>query len=124
VGNLARTLTLVSAVLGILGAWCIGYSVIDKFTGREYGDVTADGGVSRLPEYDTWAKKNDNRTYWGLWIITLSGVLQIVPLYISSSRRPEGKGIANLEGFRVGQRREGCAARAAIAHRSIFEISW
>jgi hypothetical protein len=84
-GNLPRTLTLASAFLGILGAWCIGYSVIDKFTGREYGDVTADGGVSRLPEYDAWAKKNDRRTYWGLIIITISGVLQIVSLYVPES---------------------------------------
>jgi hypothetical protein len=87
--NLPRTVTLISAILAILGAWCIGYSVIDKFTGREYGDATADGGVSRLPQYDAWAKKNDTRTYWGLWIITLSGVLQIASLYIPASPRHE-----------------------------------
>lgn len=88
-----RNLAIVSAVLGIVGAWCIGYSVIDKFTGREYGDVRFDGSVSRLPEYDAWAKKNDNRTYWGLWVITISGVLQIVSLYIpDASLQGDAKG--------------------------------
>jgi hypothetical protein len=96
VSNLPRTLATVSAVLALIGAWCIGYSVIDKFKGREYGDVTADGSVSRLPEYDAWAKKNDRRTYWGLIIITISGVLQIVALYIpSSSPQDDGKGAAS-----------------------------
>ena len=92
-GNLARTLATVSALLGLIGAWCIGYSVIDKFTGREYGDVTASGSVSRLPEYDAWAKKNDSRTYWGLWIVTLSGVIQIGSLFIPapSQREAEAK---------------------------------
>lgn len=80
--NLPRTLGAVSAVLALIGAWCVGYSVIDKFTGREYGDVRFDGSVSRLPEYDAWAKRNDTRTYWGLIIITASGLLQIVSLYI------------------------------------------
>jgi len=99
-GKLPRTLGAISAVLALIGAWCIGYSVIDKFKGREYGDVTFDGSVSRLPEYDTWAKRNDRRTYWGLIIVTISGVLQIAALYIpipsqrdddagASERRPQ-----------------------------------
>jgi hypothetical protein len=78
--NLPRNLATVSAVLALIGAWCIGYSVIDKFEGHEYGDVRFDGSVSRMPEYDTWAKRNDSRTYWGLLIITVSGVLQIINL--------------------------------------------
>jgi hypothetical protein len=87
VRNTPKNLAIVSAVLAIIGAWCIGYSVIDKFTGREYGDVTADGGVSRRPEYDAWAKKNDIRTYWGLWIVTLSGVLQIASVLVPDARK-------------------------------------
>ena len=85
--NVPRTLATISVVLGLIGAWCVGYSVIDKFKAHEYGDVGFGGKVARTPEYDTWANLNDCRTSWGLALITISGVLQIVALYIPSSSR-------------------------------------
>lgn len=89
--NRARTLGVLAASLGLIGAWCIGYSVIDKFKGQEYGGVTADGGVSRTDEYAVWAERNDRRTYWGLMIVTISGLLQIVALYTPDTRKSDGK---------------------------------
>jgi hypothetical protein len=84
--KLARPLAVISAVLSLGGTVCIGYSVIDKFKGREYGDVTADGSVSRTADYDLWAAGNDRRTYWGLIIVVISGVLQIASLYVPDDK--------------------------------------
>ncbi len=89
--NLPREATAGSAVLALIGAWCIGYSVIDKFKGREYGGVTADGGVARTTEYDIWAKRNDRRTSWGLFFITIGGVLQIAAPYLPGPPSKEGE---------------------------------
>jgi hypothetical protein len=84
-----RRLTVTSIALGLFGAWLIGYSVIDKFTAREYGDVGFGGVVARTPEYVAWAKLNDCRTIWGLALITVGSVLQLVLLYIPSSSRSD-----------------------------------
>jgi hypothetical protein len=86
--NWTRELTTASAALGLIGAWCIGYSVIDKFEGREYGGVTTDGGVSRTADYAKWAKTNDNRTAWGMALITIGGVLQVIALYLPPPKAP------------------------------------
>ncbi len=80
--NWARNLTVAGVVLGLIGAWFIGYSVIDKFEAREYGDVGFGGRVARTPEYDRWAHANDKRTAWGLGFITVAGLLRIFALYI------------------------------------------
>jgi hypothetical protein len=85
--DLPRTLSAISAALGLIGAWFIGYSVIDKFEAREYGDVGFGGVVARTPAYDTWAKRNDRRTSWGLAFVTISGLLQIGVLYIPAPSR-------------------------------------
>jgi hypothetical protein len=88
--HLPRTLTAISAALGLMGALCVGYPVFDKFNSREYGDVGFGGVVARTPEYDAWARRNDRWTSWGLAFVTISSVLQLVVLYIpSSSRRAE-----------------------------------
>jgi hypothetical protein len=87
--DLPRKLTAVSATLAVIAAWLIGYSVIDKFEGREYADVGFGGRVARTAEYDDWASRNDTRTWWGLFIITIGGVLQTaVALYVPPSRLP------------------------------------
>lgn len=78
--HLPRALAAISVVLGLIGAWCVGYSVIDKFDAREYGDVGFGGVVARTPAYVAWAKRNDSRTAWGLAFITISGTLQLVVL--------------------------------------------
>lgn len=85
--KIIRGLAAISIALGLLGAWLIGYSVIDKFTAREYVDVGFGGVVARTPEYVAWAKRNDRRTSWGLMLITVGSVLQLVLLYIPSSSR-------------------------------------
>jgi hypothetical protein len=69
--NWARNLTAFSAVLGLIGAWCVGYSVIDKFEAREYGDVGFGGNAIRTPEYFSWSNRNDLRIGWGLAFITV-----------------------------------------------------
>jgi hypothetical protein len=87
--DLPRKLSAVSATLAVIAAWLIGYSVFDKFEGREYGDVGFGGHVARTAEYDAWASRNDTRTRWGLIIILIGGAMQTAAaLYVPPSRPP------------------------------------
>jgi len=82
-GTIAKTLAVLSVVLGLIGTWCIGWSVIDKFKGFELTGSPLGGSTRLSPEYRRWTKRNDRRTWWGLGLVTFGGALQIAALYIT-----------------------------------------
>jgi hypothetical protein len=84
--NLVSTLTIASIVLSVIGAWCVGYSVIALFKGFEYGGINAsnaDGKAHKTPEYVRWESRNTVWTRAGIALITLGGVIQIVSMFVS-----------------------------------------
>lgn len=87
VARIMRHLSAISVLLGLIGTWMIGYSVIDKFTGREYGDVGFGGKVARTPGYVAWADRNDRRTFRGLALVSIGGLLQLGVIYIPTRLR-------------------------------------
>jgi hypothetical protein len=84
--NLVSTLTITSIVLSVIGAWCVGYSVIALFNGFEYGGIdasNADGKAHKTPEYVRWESRNIAWTRAGIALITIGGLVQIASLFIS-----------------------------------------
>jgi hypothetical protein len=84
--NPLSALTIASVVLSVAGAWCVGYSVIDRFEGFEYGGITAanaDGKAHKTPEYRSWESQNTAWTRVGIALITIGGLVQIASLFIS-----------------------------------------
>jgi hypothetical protein len=79
--DVSKLLTAASTISGCAGAWCIGWSVIDKFKGFELSGGGIGGSTMLSPEYRSWMKRNDRRTRWGLGLVTLGAVLQIFVLY-------------------------------------------
>ena len=80
--DVTKLLTAASTISDCAGAWCIGWSVIDKFKGFELSGSPLGGSTQITSEYRRWMKRNDRRTWWGLGLVTLGGALQIVALYI------------------------------------------
>ena len=78
-----RLLNVTSAVLAIVGTLLLSYPVVFKFEGREYGDGTADGSVSKLPEYVRWQAKSDQLGRTGLVLVTVSAGIQIALIFLS-----------------------------------------
>lgn len=88
--NALSALTIASVVLSVAGAWCVGYSVIDRFEGFEYDGINAgnaDGKAHKTPEYRRWEARNTAWTRVGIALITLGGLMQIALVFISP---PEG----------------------------------
>jgi hypothetical protein len=84
--NPVSTLTVASVVLSVVGAWCVGYSVIALFNGFEYGGIdasNADGKAHKTPEYVQWESRNTAWTRVGIALITVGGLVQIAALFIS-----------------------------------------
>jgi len=73
-----RLLSILAIVLSVVSALCVGYSSLSTFHGREYGNVTADGSVSRMPEYGSWESRNDTLNRLGLGLIIAASVLQYI----------------------------------------------
>jgi hypothetical protein len=77
-----RWLNMCSIVLALLSGICFGYPVVGTFHGMEYGNGTADGGVSILPEYERWQERNDTLGRIGLVLILVSTALQIAAVTV------------------------------------------
>jgi hypothetical protein len=83
--NPISALSIASVVLSVAGAWCVGYSVIDRFQGAEYGGLTADnadGKAHKTLEYAQWESRNTAWTRVGIILITVGGFVQIVSLFV------------------------------------------
>jgi hypothetical protein len=85
-----RLLMLASAVLVVVGTMLMSYPVLFAFKGREYGDVTADGSVSKLPEYARWQARSDKLYRVGLVLVTLSAGIQIALTFWPTPSSPSG----------------------------------
>jgi hypothetical protein len=77
-----RVLTITSIGQALLGALFMAYPLLHGFHGREFGNVTADGSVSRMPEYAAWQDRSDTYGRWGLTLIGFSTALQIATLFV------------------------------------------
>ena len=80
-------LNVASAVLALVGALLLSYPVLFAFKGREYGDVRADGSVSKLPEYVRWQAKSDKLGRVGLVLVTLSAGIQFALIFLPTPTR-------------------------------------
>ncbi len=80
-----KVLTVTSILLGLLGALLMAYPLLRGFHGQEFGNITADGSVSMLPEYAAWQERSDTYGRWGLTLIGFSTVLQIATLFAPSA---------------------------------------
>ena len=75
----AAPFNLASILMSLVATLCLSYSTIHRFHGHEFGNVTADGGVSAMPDYVQWAAA-------GLVIIVVATAAQAIAAFISARK--------------------------------------
>jgi hypothetical protein len=82
----SRWLSILAIVLSLASALCLGFASISVFHGPEFGNVTADGSVSKMPAYSRWESRNDALNRIGLALIVVASLLQIVDVRAQGQR--------------------------------------
>jgi hypothetical protein len=82
----AAPFNLASILMSLVATLCLSYSTIHRFHGHEFGNVTADGGVSAMPDYVQWEATNDKFAAAGLVIIVVATAAQAIAAFISARK--------------------------------------
>ena len=77
-----RRLNIAGILLTLFGAFCSAYALFNGYHGPEYGNVTADGSVSKMPGYELWESRNEHWGYAGLALVLIGRGLQVCALFV------------------------------------------
>jgi len=90
VTNKAALLNSVGLAFDIVGAFFVGYEVVQQFRGRKLdarggwvaGAEVVDNSVAETTEYQRWERRKYRNMKWGLSLLTIGFLVQIVSNWI------------------------------------------